>query len=185
MIISTSILASCKRKEEKGYKALYRHSLPYVFSIVRRYIIREEERKDIVQEIFATVFLRINHFDPAKGAFKYWLRKIAVNQCLMYLRKEKRLKHLVPLDAIDENKYAEEMRFDALSKTMIERLLSKMPEGYKTIFLLTIIDEFTHSEVGKMLNISPETSRSQLSRAKVWIKNRLHQDTKLKANGLF
>lgn len=185
MIVSTSIISACKKKQEQGYCSLYKLSLPYVYSIVKRYIYQEEERKDLVQEVYAQVFQQIGQFDPDKGSFKFWLRKIAVNICLMHIRKEKRFHLLVPLEHIDENKYAEELRFDSLSKEMIRRLLDKMPKGYRTIFLLVVIDDFSHAEVGNMLGISPETSRSQLSRAKIWIRNKLQQDIKLQANGFF
>ena len=68
---------------------------------------------------------------------------------------------------------------------LVDNILSEMPKGYKTIFLLIVIDNFSHEEVSEMLNISKETSRSQLSRAKKWLQKYFVSDNNIKVDGIF
>ena len=126
-----------------------------------------------LREIFARVFLSIDSFDENKGEFKYWLRKLTINQCIQHYRKQKISIESVPLDATIEPQSHEHETTSTLSKDEITLYLKRMPDGYKQIFMLVIIDEYSHQEVSEMLSISPETSRSQLHRAKKWLRENL------------
>lgn len=169
-MVSSIIIDLCKEKQEKGYKALYESCISYVYAIVKSYISDKSSHQDMVQEIFARVFLSLHTFDENKGAFKFWLRKICVNQCLMSLRKMDFLSMVIPIDALIEqpDRHLEPVTYQ-LTRKDIEHLLEDMPSGYRTIFLLIAIDEYSHEEVSQLLDISAETSRSQYSRARKWI----------------
>lgn len=92
---------------------------------------------------------------------------------------------IVSLDKIEEPNEDLEDNLTQLSKSDIEGLLARMPEGYRQVFMLVGIEGFSHQEVGELLEISPETSRSQLSRARTWLKKHLVDSTfKTLANGL-
>jgi len=169
-MVSSKVIDLCKRGDEKGYRRLYDACIPYVYSIVTSYVSDEFYQKDIIQEIFAKVFSDIYRYDEVFGGFKYWLRKISVNFCLMHLRAYKKFSTLVPIDGFEQQIADESERFeDKISREEINQLLRSMPTGYKTIFFLIAIDGYTHEEVGKELNISSGTSRSQFLRAKHYI----------------
>jgi len=149
---------------------MYDSCIGYVFSVVRRYISNTNDHPDVIQEIFARLFLSIDTFDEKKGEFKFWLRRLTINQCMEYHRKHKKSKFFVSMDQISEVEGDDGEGITELAREDIKAIIEQMPEGYKQVFLLVIIDDFSHKEVGKMLDISPETSRSQLSRAKKWLR---------------
>jgi len=184
-VITSSILKSVKNNERKAFKTLYENCIGYVYTIVRRYITNESDIPDVIQEIFARVFLSLKTYDESKGEFKSWLRRLVINQCFQHYRQGKSPRLHVALDATETIESEEDPGFHELTKKDIEKLLSDMPEGYRQIFMLVIIDEYSHKEVGALLDISPETSRSQLSRAKKWLRKRnLTNNSKTLSNGL-
>ncbi len=177
-MISQETIDRCKHKEQQAFKECYEKCAPYVYTIVKSYIYEVEFRKDAMQEIFAQIFLSLNKYDPAKGKFKSWIAQISIYQSIAILRKRKTLNLFVPMDLEHENIGETEIDFSALKKEDIEKLLLKMPTGYRTIFLLSVIDDYKHKEIAEMLGITAETSRSQLSRAIHWIKKKQLVDIK-------
>lgn len=184
-MIAQQIIKDCIHNKANGHKKLYEGCLPYVYSIVKRYIKSPEERKDQVQEIFASVFQNINQFDSDKGAFKSWIARICVNQCLMSLRKNKNLSSLNIVEITEINEPSEEVDLSRMTREDIEKILHKMPSGYKIVFMLNVIDGYNHTEIQEMLSISKDTSRSQLSRAKKWIRKHLTHNINKTAYGIF
>lgn len=185
-MVDPSIIASVKNKENAAFKAMYQQCIDYVYSIVRRYITNESDYSDVIQEIFARVFLSIKTFDETKGDFKFWLRRLVINQCMQHYRQQKSPRLLVPIDIVNDVTSGGDHPLHNLSKAEIKRYLDRMPEGYRQIFMLVVIDEYSHKEVGKLLGISTETSRSQLSRAKRWLRKNVWNNNKQKllASGL-
>jgi RNA polymerase sigma-70 factor (ECF subfamily) len=170
-LVTPEIIEQCKRKEQQAFKVMYDACLPYVFSIVKGYTDDGDWRKDLIQEIFAKLFLNIASFDVAKGDFKFWLRKIAVNQCLMFLRNKKNRPGFDGLEniALDPSQ-KETMNFDHLDPSLPEQVLPQMPNGFRQVFSLFILEDYSHNEVAQQLGISAETSRSQLARSKQWLR---------------
>jgi RNA polymerase sigma factor (sigma-70 family) len=183
-VVESTVIKSAIKREQGAFKIIYESCAPYAYSIVRRYISNTNDHKDVLQEIFARLFLSMNTFDQSKD-FKPWLRRIAINQCLEHLRKNGKSALVISLDKIEEPNEDLEADLTKLSKSDIEGLLARMPEGYRQVFMLIAIESFSHQEVGELLEISPETSRSQFSRARTWLKKHL-VDSKFKtlANGL-
>lgn len=176
-MVDLKIIEKCKRKDELAYKQCYNACAPYVYSIVKNYIYDFELRKDAMQEVFSQVFVSINKFDPSKGKFKSWISQIAIHRCISVLRKSKKLNLVVHLDTeLEIADYTDTI--SSINKEDLEKLLVNMPEGYRTIFLLNIVDDYAHKEIAELLKISVNTSRSQLSRAIVWIQKNLSLEIK-------
>lgn len=156
--------------------------------MVRRYTYQEEDRQDLVQEIFAKVFINIKKYNPKKGDFKVWLRRVTVNECLMFLRNTKKMSFLAPVE-LKENLVTSNLdsseELESITKADIEKLLSHMPEGYRVVFMLSVIDQYDHTEIAKLLGIKPETSRSQLARGRKWIRKMIINQENINAYGLF
>lgn len=168
-MIQDSIIKNCIANKRDAFKALYEGTIAYCYAVVKRYV-PEYEVRDMIQEIYAEVFTSLKRYDAAKGDFKFFFRGIIVNRCLMLNRKNKRLPLFSSMDETNiEIKDESDQKIESLTKADISKLLEDMPAGYKTIFLLFVIDEFTHNEIAILLSISPETSRSQYMRAKKWI----------------
>jgi len=182
-LVNQEVIALCIKNVESGHKALYELSVKYVYAVVSRYVKVNHAHKDIVQEIYANVFSHIDSYDPNKGTFKVWIRKIAVNQSLTFLRKKNNFHSMLPLtDGINKN-HSSELDLRSFERENVSKILDKMPVGYKTVFMMSVIDGYSHDDISKQLNISKGTSRSQLNRAKFWLQNRLPKKTKFQAHG--
>ena len=169
-MINHSIIELVKKRDNAAFKTMYQNCIRYVYEIVRQYVPNESNHADIIQEIFARVFLRINTFDETKGEFKYWLRRLVINQCLQYHRKNKSSAIIVPLKSAKEIDADDNDFLHELSREDVEKYIQNMPQGYRQVFMLVVIDGYSHQEVSELLGITTETSRSQLSRAKNWLK---------------
>lgn len=185
-VINTTDIELVKEGDHAAFKLVYQKSIAYVYSIVNRYVNNESDQPDVIQEIYARVFLSIDSFNPSKGEFKYWLRRVTINQCMQHYRQGKSPRLHVPLEVVSNHSADAKGPFSQMTKKEIAAYLQKMPEGYRQIFMLVVMDEYSHQEVAELLDISPETSRSQLSRAKKWLRAHLSPSNKqrLLANGL-
>lgn len=184
-MIDIQVIQWCREKRETGYKKLYEACFSYVYTIVRSYVSDDFYHKDLVQEVFAHTFLKIDLYDASRGEFKPWLRKVAVNICLMHLRKQKQMNLNDSIDS-DEIRELPDSRHikTGLTRTEIESLLKDMPTGYKTVFLMIAIDDYTHEEVAEALGISNNASRSQYLRAKKYIENKIFKEVNLSKYGI-
>lgn len=185
-MVDQSLISSVKKRDQSAFKKMYEFCIRYVYTIVKRYISNESDHQDVIQEIFARVFLSIDTYDSAKGDFKFWLRRIVVNQCLQHYRKNKKEALTVSMDSLTESDQRLDEQLTEMTKEDVEKYLFQMPGGYRQIFMMVVIDEYTHQEVADELGISPETSRSQLSRAKNWLHKQIliYSKEKMVENGL-
>ena len=175
-MVGNNTISQCIKGDQQAYSVLYRSCAPYVFTIIKNYFTPDDDRKDAMQEVFAQIFLSIDKFDEEKGSFKAWISKIAVYQSIAILRKKDKIQIGFGLEVVDEENYDTLDSLEKLSVNDLEKMLVNMPVGYKTIFLLSVIDEYSHKEIGEPLGITPETSRSQLFRAIKWIKTNIFND---------
>jgi len=167
-----ALLPLCIVGKAHAQQSLYEAFLPYIYTICRRYFIPEHYLKDMIQEIFSNMFLSLERYQETSGSFKAWLRSIAVYKIIDYKRKKKPQ----TLELLD---YTEQVSTDndALGALYLENLLkliSDMPDGYRIVINMFLIEGFSHKEIAEHLNITAETSRSQLSRAKKWLQNRIN-----------
>jgi RNA polymerase sigma factor (sigma-70 family) len=172
-VVDPSLISSVKKREQAAFKQMYESCIAYVYAIVRRYITDESYYQDIIQEIFARLFLSIDTFDPQRGEFKYWLRRMVINQCFQHQRQNRCRGRLVSLDKIQAKHASYEIHFPNFSEEELAVYLQSMPKGYREVFLLVVIDEYSHQEAAKLLGITPGTSRSQLLRAKQWLSRKI------------
>lgn len=184
-MVDSALIDLIKKQDQRAFQKMYESCIRYVYAIVKRYLTNESDHQDVIQEIFARLFLSINSFDEGKGEFKFWLRRLTINQCIQHYHKSKESLTIVPIDSEARMKSSSDEHISVLSKEEIVIYLKAMPQGYKQIFMLVVIDDYSHQEVGEMLNISPETSRSQLHRAKKWLRANLSgRNLNMLASGL-
>lgn len=169
----SNLIKECLEGKEWAHEEFYNLHATYIYAVIKNYINNNEQRKDAMQEAFAQIFLSLKTFDVRKGNIKSWMAKIAARKSIDLIRKESKNNLFYGLEVVkDYGEYTFDY-LDHLSRKEIEFLLSKMPSGYRNVFLLAVIDDFTHDEIAKMLGISTVTSRSQLLRAKKWIQKNL------------
>lgn len=140
-----------------------------MLAVCTRYVGDKMEAEDVMIEGFMRVFDKIDQFH-FQGSFEGWIRKIMVNEALMYVRSKKVLE--VDLDVAIEEPNNYEFSTDVEAEDLM-KLIEQLPEGYRTVFNLYAIEGYNHQEIGEMLEISEGTSKSQLSRARAILQSKL------------
>ena len=144
-----------------------------MYSVCIRYVGREVA-KDVLQMGFVTVFDKIDTF-KGEGSFEGWMRRIFVNASLMEVRKTDILKNSEEIGDVPICETGDQTigAIEQLSAKELLGLISEMPPGLRSVFNLYAVDGYTHAEVGRILGISETSSRSQLSRARVWLQEKV------------
>ncbi|WP_281084791.1 RNA polymerase sigma factor [Segatella bryantii] len=163
--IEIAIVEKFRRGETSAMDRLYAAYANYLTGVCSRYIVHDDDLKDVLQESFIKIFTRMNSFDyRGKGSLRAWVTKIAINECLLFLRRQKQNTFVVDMDPPDIPD--EEPDTEGLSGDVLTRLIRQLPDGYRTVLNLYVIEGKSHKEIAEMLNIKPDTSASQLHRAK-------------------
>ena len=145
-----------------------------MFPICIRYAGDRESAQDILQDGFITLFTKLEDF-KGDGSFEGWARRIFVTTALMYLRKKDVLK------MSDELELARGLKAETVTQTQnlgykeLMELIMSLPPGFRTVFNLYALEGYSHKEIGEMLGISETTSRTQLSRARIWLQNKIKE----------
>ena len=168
------IISQCLSNSRQAQFRLYEKYSPGMFGICLRYAKNSTDAEDILQEGFIKVFRYLKDYS-GRGSFEGWMRRIMINSALnFYKRKNLISKGIDP--EIAQHYLAPEYNHDALSKMDHEELLKlirELPDGYRTVFNLNIIEGYSHKEIGDLMQISVNTSKSQLSRARTSLKKRV------------
>lgn len=164
MIAEQTLIENCQKGDKKSQYLLVKQYSSMMMSICTRYARDQAMAKDILQESFLLVFRHISKFEH-KGSFEGWLRKITVRAALQWVDKKwyKNEQHMVgmlPEQSIERSTY---IHSDA---NHIMDMVRSLPEKYKIVFNLFVVDEYNHKEISEMLGIKETTSRSHLLRAR-------------------
>ena len=165
------LIRDCKLRKSKAQKAVYDRYAARMLAVCLRYIKDRMEAEHVMVGGMIKTFEKIGQFQE-EGSFEGWIRRIMVNESLMYLRKNKNM----ALES-DFDEVIEEPNYDELSESVdaeeLLKLIEELPVGYRTVFNLYAIEGYKHEEVGEMLGISTGTSKSQLNRARKLLQKRL------------
>ncbi len=154
------IIQGCQQLDKKAQEALYTRYSPKMFGICMRYLKNVEDAEDILVEALFKVMTKIDKY-KGTGSFEGWIRRIVVNECLMALRKNDLLRY--SSEVHPNMDYSEPITImDKLVADDLLKLLNKLPDGYRTVFNLYVLEGYKHREIGEMLGISINTSKSQL-----------------------
>ena len=154
-------------------KMLYDKYVGYLTAVCARYIPDDDDVKDILQEAFIKAFQSMDRFSwRGEGSLKAWLTRIVVNDSLKALRRKKPLS-LSP--TLAESVQEEEPAFESVPLPVIQGMIRKLPDGYRTVFNLFVFEDKSHKEIASLLGIKENSSASQLFHAKAmlarWIKD--------------
>jgi len=182
MINDRQIIDGCARHDRKAQQLLYDKYSRFLLGICMRYVADKTEAEDILQECFLKVFFNIKDFSGT-GSFPGWLRKIAVNTAITHYHKNLKFRYHIEIEeyvsretadnSFDQNDFTEEELY---------RLLNELPAGYRMVFNLYAIEGYKHKEIAEMLGIDTNTSKSQYSRAKAVLREKLRKFGRLKDN---
>lgn len=172
MLSEEEIIKGCLSGERKYQKILYRKYAPVMFGVCQRYFNSIDQAEDALQEGFIKVFNKLADF-RMEGSLEGWIRRIMVTTSLNYYRNQK--KHYFHSDVDDLYEGVEDVMFreDSFTQAELLKTLSEMPPGYKMVFNLFEVEGYSHKEIAEMLDVSVNTSKSQLSKARKMLQRRL------------
>jgi RNA polymerase sigma-70 factor (ECF subfamily) len=150
---------------------IYSKFAPKMLSVCRQYIKDVHQAEDVMITAFMKAFTNLKNFEHI-GSFEGWIRRIMINECISYIRVQKKVTF------IEDENYSEERHNDIESKFSVEDiqfLIDNLPDGYRMVFNLYCIEGFKHQEIAKMLGINEGTSKSQLSHARKMLQDNINK----------
>ncbi|WP_092849862.1 RNA polymerase sigma factor [Algibacter pectinivorans] len=160
------LIEDCKNDNTKAQGELYKLYSGKLFAICLKYSRNYAEAQDNLQDAFLTIFKKIEQYKN-KGSFEGWIKRITVNTVLQRYRNEK------VFDIINENTIEDvevEVDEDELSIDYLLKIIQELPDRYRLIFNLYVLDGYSHKDIAKMLDINIGTSKSNLARARQILK---------------
>ena len=173
-ILDLKLIESCIKGDRASQKVLYDRLAPRMFPLCIRYAGNRVLAEDILQDGFVTLFTHLDSY-KGQGSFEGWARKIFVTTALMELRKKDALKMSDELDVARVFKAETVSQTQSIGYKELMKLVMSLPPGFRTVFNMYAIEGFSHKEIGDMLGISETTSRTQLSRARSWLQNKIKE----------
>lgn len=164
------LIIKCKKQDATAQEALYRKYSNTLFSICLKYSPNYAEAQDNLQDSFITIFRRIEQF-KGKGSFEGWIKRITVNTALQKYRKQR------VFDITNEEKIEDEdvvVEDTSVPLDFLLKIIQELPARYRLVFTLYVLDGYSHKEVAEMLGISDGTSKSNLARARVILKQKIN-----------
>lgn len=165
------LVRQCKKNRRDAQSKLYKQLSPRLFGVCLRYAANRSEAEDILQDSFVKIFTKIRQFD-FKGSFEGWARRVVVNCALSYFRRESRLYAVDDIAEYDTQLSPDDV-LSAISGNELMQMVQQLTPQYRTVFNLYAIEGFSHQEISKMLNISEGTSKSNLSRARCMLQEKV------------
>ena len=147
-----------------------------LLTVCRRYARDEAMAKDVLQETLIRIFQHIGKYE-ATGSFEGWMRRIAVRRSLQWLEKSSFRHELQPVEMPGKD-FIEPEVYSRLGVEEIMSLLKELPDGFRAVFNLNVVEGYSHKEVAELLNITESTSRSQLTRARKLLQEKLNRSKK-------
>jgi RNA polymerase sigma factor (sigma-70 family) len=168
------LINECKNNNLKAQEQLYRQYAPKLFPVCLKYSRNYTEAQDNLQDGFLLIFNKIQSYS-FKGSFDGWIKKVMVNFILQQYRKDTHI--TVVKDEIPENEDVEIEFEDEISAEFLTKIIQELPDKYRMVFNLYVIDGYSHQDIADMLSINIGTSKSNLSRAKQILKEKIQQNT--------
>jgi len=175
--IHIDLVKACKRNDRKAQFRLYELYSKAMFNTSLRIVKDRQIAEDIMQESFLSAYTAITDFRE-EVPFGVWLKRIVINKSLDHLRKNRPIfeelkEEILPVDE-QENRNESQIDNEKLIHS-IKTALLELPDGYRIILSLSLFEGYDHEEIGRILNITTSTSRSQLTRAKRKLKEKLNK----------
>jgi RNA polymerase sigma factor (sigma-70 family) len=181
MYTDEKLVEECLKGKRHASKMLYNRYAVKMLGVCMRYVKKQDEAEDILQEGFVKVFTHLDTFKNT-GPLEAWIRRVMVNTALLQIRnriKPEIEKEVNLFYSISENEEVEnESCWETITSEELFNMILSLPDGYRTVFSLYAIDEYSHKEIGTLLGISENTSKSQLSRARILLKKMIEKNHK-------
>jgi RNA polymerase sigma factor (sigma-70 family) len=172
---TAQLIKRCIKKDRAAQAELYGLYAPTMLGICYRYTKNREDAEDILQEGFVKVFQNMEQFQQ-KGVFEAWLRRIMVNTAISYLRKHSRYRNQLQVEDLALHPVSQEQPAIQLDTKELIECIRNLPLAYQTVFNLYAIEGYDHQEIANLLDLNINTVRSQYSRARTMLIQRIQQE---------
>jgi RNA polymerase sigma factor (sigma-70 family) len=163
------LIQKCKKQDIKAQEQLYRLFAHKLFPVCLKYSSSYQQAEDNLQDAFLMIFDKIPQYKN-KGSFEGWMKRIAINVALQKYRKQT-VFEIIKEDHLKEPEI--EIDEDAVSVDFLLEIIQQLPVRYRQVFNLYVLDGFSHKEIAEIMNISTGTSKSNLARARVILKEKI------------
>lgn len=170
------LISKCKKQELKAQEQLYRLYAGKLFSVSLKYSSDYAQAEDNLQDAFLTIFEKIIQFEN-KGSFEGWIKRIVINTALQRYRKQQ-VFEIVNEEQLEAEEV--EMDNDDVSLTFLLKIVQELPDRYRMVFNLYVLDGFSHKEIAEIMEITTGTSKSNLARARKILKEKIEKKNYLK-----
>lgn len=174
-MVIEKLIDGCKEGNTKSQEQIYRLLAPKLFAVCLKYSKSYEEAQDNLQDGFLLIFEKINQYN-FKGSFEGWAKRVIINYILQQYRKQN------VLEIVTENYPEEEeveIEEDNISIDFLTRIIQELPDRYRLVFNLYVLDGYSHKEIAEMLEINIGTSKSNLARAKTILREKIELNNNL------
>lgn len=165
------LINDCKNNDRKAQEQLYRLYSPKLFAVCLKYSRNHVEAQDNLQDGFLLIFKKIEQYS-FKGSFDGWLKRVMINNVLQQYRTQTFLS-LVNEDVTEDAEI--EIDDENISLEYLLKIIQELPDRYRLVFNLYVNDDYSHAEIAEMLAINIGTSKSNLSRARMILKDKIEQ----------
>jgi RNA polymerase sigma-70 factor (ECF subfamily) len=180
MMSDRQIIELCAKHDRKAQQVLYDRYSRLLLGVCLRYATDKAEAEDILQDSFLKIFYNIKDF-TGSGSFIGWLRKVAVNTAITHYHKNLKYRYHADIeDYVSVEIGITSFEEDFFTSDELYKVLNELPTGYRMVFNLYAIEGYKHKEIAEMLGIDTNTSKSQYSRAKAVIRDKLEKLGRLK-----
>ncbi len=167
-----TLVNECAKGNSKAQRALFDKFAPKMLAVCQRYLRNSQEAEDVLQDGFVKVFQKIVDF-KMEGSLEGWIRRIVVNTALDTIRKNKKLLDDVQVEEVQYKVSFIDHQFDGMDLAQLMKLIDGMPDGYRIVFNMFAIEGYSHKEIADTLGVTENTSKSQYSRARAFLRTQL------------
>lgn len=167
-----TLVNECAKGNSKAQRALFDKFAPKMLAVCHRYLRNNQEAEDVLQDGFVKVFQKIVDF-KMEGSLEGWIRRIVVNTALDTIRKNKKLLDDVQVEEVQYKVSFTDHQFDGMDLAQLMKLIDSMPDGYRIVFNMFAIEGYSHKEIADTLGVTENTSKSQYSRARAFLRTQL------------
>src|SRR5690606_1108582 len=162
----------CKKQDATAQGELYKQYNRILFAICLRYSPNYTEAEDNLQDAFITIFKKVEQYN-GKGSFEGWMKRVTVNTVLQKYRKQR------TFEIVDEGQIEDEAEVEIEDEEIpldfLLKIVQELPDRYRLVFSMYVMDGYQHKEIAEMLGISDGTSKSNLARARMILKNKIEE----------
>jgi RNA polymerase sigma factor (sigma-70 family) len=182
MMSDTQIIDGCARHDRRSQQELFDRYSRFLLGVCMRYSSDRAEAEDILQESFLKIYFNIKEYSGT-GSFTGWLRKVAVNTAITHYHKNLKYRYHIDIDEyVSVETGTTSFEEDFYTSHELYRVLNELPAGYRMVFNLYAVEGYKHKEIAEILRIDTNTSKSQYSRAKAALRDKLEKLRTLRKN---